>query len=56
MSPRIEVPNDENTAVLWVSCPDLEGRDVECSALARTVRWHIDDRVFLCHSRCIGFA
>jgi formyltetrahydrofolate deformylase len=33
-----------------------KGRDVERSVLARAVRWHLEDRVLLCHGRCIVFA
>jgi len=33
-----------------------KGRDVERSVLARAVRWHLEDRVLVCHNRCIVFA
>ena len=38
--------------------PDLvrKGRDVERSVLARAVRWHLEDRILVCHNRCIVFA
>jgi formyltetrahydrofolate hydrolase len=56
MLSRIEAAPDGTTAVLWVSCPDRKGRDVERSVFARAVRWHLQDRVFVCHNRCIVFA
>ena len=38
--------------------PDLvrKGRDVERAVLARAVRWHLEDRILVCHNRCIVFA
>ena len=33
-----------------------KGRDVERSALARAVRWHLEDRVLVCHNRTVVFA
>ena len=33
-----------------------KGRDVERSVLARAVRWHLDDRVMVCHNRTVVFA
>jgi len=32
-----------------------KGRDVERSVLARAVRWHLDDRVLVCHNRTVVF-
>ena len=33
-----------------------KGRDVERSALARAVRWHLDDRVLVCGNRTVIFS
>ena len=33
-----------------------KGRDVERSVLARAVRWHLEDRVLVCHNRTVVFA
>jgi len=33
-----------------------KGRDVERAVLARAVRWHLEDRVMVCHNRTVVFA
>jgi len=33
-----------------------KGRDVERNVLSRAVRWHLEDRVMVCHNRTVVFA
>ena len=33
-----------------------KGRDVERAVLAQAVRWHLEDRVLVCHNRTVVFA
>lgn len=33
-----------------------KGRDVERTVLARALRWHLEDRILVCHNRCIVFS
>ena len=33
-----------------------KGRDVERAVLTQAVRWHLEDRVLVCHNRTVVFA